>query len=152
MSSKPATHYDLLKVSHRARPEGVRAAYRRLAQKYHPDKNHGNADAERIMAALNEAYAVLSDPERRVRYDRVIADSRMRSREARNRRFAEVQQADAAWPWWLLFATISFCTAAVGVSIYKGYVPGAARASTPAATAQVAAAAAPRPGARLSSN
>lgn len=67
------THYDNLKVARDAPSEVVRAAYKTLSQKYHPDRNPDNADAARIMAYLNEAYAVLSDPKRRKEHDEWIA-------------------------------------------------------------------------------
>lgn len=63
------THYDKLKVARDAPPEVIRAAYKSLSQKYHPDRNQGNDDAARIMAEINVAYDVLSDPERREFYD-----------------------------------------------------------------------------------
>ncbi|HET8748169.1 MAG TPA: DnaJ domain-containing protein, partial [Ramlibacter sp.] len=69
MAATPPTDYDVLRVERDASPERVRAAYRRLAQKYHPDKMPGNANACRAMAALNAAYEVLSDPQRRAEHD-----------------------------------------------------------------------------------
>lgn len=67
--------YDVLEVSPTARPAVIRAAYRCLAQEYHPDKNPGNADAAARMALINHAYAVLNDPQRRARYDESAAGS-----------------------------------------------------------------------------
>ena len=125
MTVTTVTYYDVLKLNRRARPDAVRLAYRRLAQKYHPDKLPGNSDAQRVMAALNEAYAVLSDAQRRASYDRSLGQEREQSRQAFLRRLAEVRAQDRVWPWWVLFGTLAFCTAAVGVSVYKGYVPGA---------------------------
>jgi curved DNA-binding protein CbpA len=121
-----ATYYDILRVSHRAAPEGVRTAYRRLAQKYHPDKLPGNADAERVMAMLNEAYGVLSDPDRRASYDRRIEDERAYAQRARRRGMTPIDAPSAAWPWYLLFATMAFAAASVGTVIYKSVVPGIA--------------------------
>ena len=63
------THYDNLQVSRSASPEVIKAAYRSLSAKYHPDRNPGNEQCARIMAILNEAYAVLSDPVRRRQHD-----------------------------------------------------------------------------------
>ena len=63
------THYDNLKVSPNAPTEVIHAAYKALAQKHHPDKNAGSADATRIMKIINQAHAVLSDPQRRAEYD-----------------------------------------------------------------------------------
>jgi hypothetical protein len=67
------THYDNLKVTRNAPPEVIRAAYRSLSQKYHPDLNLGRPDAERVMKLINQAYEVLSDPAKRKEHDRWIA-------------------------------------------------------------------------------
>lgn len=61
--------YRVLKVSSDAPDEVIRAAYKVLASKYHPDKNPGNAQAARTMQHVNDAYALLSDPIRRSEYD-----------------------------------------------------------------------------------
>jgi curved DNA-binding protein CbpA len=66
------THYDNLKVTRNAPPEVIRAAYKTLSQKYHPDRHPGNADAERVMALINMSYQVLSDPVQRAEHDRSI--------------------------------------------------------------------------------
>ena len=66
------THYDNLKVSRTAPLEVIRAAYKSLAQKYHPDKNQGDEDAARIMKLINEAYETLSDPIKRAEHDNWI--------------------------------------------------------------------------------
>ncbi|MBI5528310.1 MAG: J domain-containing protein [Deltaproteobacteria bacterium] len=62
-------HYATLGLSRKAGPEELRRAYRRLAQRWHPDKNPGNAAAEDRFKELSEAYSVLSDPSRRAKYD-----------------------------------------------------------------------------------
>jgi hypothetical protein len=62
-------HYDTLKVARDAPPEVVRAAYRALTLKYHPDRHASNPEATHAMALLNSAYDVLSDPEKRREYD-----------------------------------------------------------------------------------
>lgn len=67
------THYDNLKVARLAPQEVIRAAYKALSQKYHPDKNPGDEKAARIMAILNSAYGTLSDPQRRKEHDEWIA-------------------------------------------------------------------------------
>ncbi|MBA5685660.1 J domain-containing protein [Rugamonas apoptosis] len=67
------THYDNLKVARMAPQEVIRAAYKALSQKYHPDKNPGDEKAARIMAILNSAYGTLSDPQRRKEHDEWIA-------------------------------------------------------------------------------
>lgn len=66
---KVKTHYDNLKVSKTAPQEVIRAAYKALSQKYHPDRNDGNPDANRVMKIINEAYNVLSDPLKRKEHD-----------------------------------------------------------------------------------
>jgi hypothetical protein len=71
------THYDNLNVSREAPPEVIRAAYRALCQKFHPDRNPGDANATRIMGIVNAAYEVLSDPTKRRAHDEWI-----RSKEA----------------------------------------------------------------------
>jgi hypothetical protein len=71
--AKIHTHYDNLKVSRQAPQEVIRAAYKALSQKYHPDKNPGDEKASRIMAIVNTAYNVLSDPVRRKEHDEWIA-------------------------------------------------------------------------------
>lgn len=68
------THYDNLKVARNAPSEVIRAAYKILSQKYHPDRNANNPDAARIMAILNASYEVLSDPEKRKQHDIWIAE------------------------------------------------------------------------------
>jgi len=67
------THYDNLKVARNAPPEVIRAAYRTLSQKFHPDRNPGNAEATRIMAIINTSYEVLSDPNKRQEHDLWVA-------------------------------------------------------------------------------
>ncbi|WP_019140477.1 J domain-containing protein [Noviherbaspirillum massiliense] len=67
------THYDNLKVARNAPPEVIRAAYKTLSQKYHPDRNPNSADAIRIIQIINSAYEVLSDPVKRQEHDEWIA-------------------------------------------------------------------------------
>ena len=62
-------YYEVLGVESDAPAEQVRAAYRKLALKYHPDRNRDDAAAAARMKALNEAYAVLSDTPKRAEYD-----------------------------------------------------------------------------------
>jgi curved DNA-binding protein CbpA len=68
------THYDNLKVARNAPPEVIRAAYKTLSQKHHPDRNGNSAESQRVMKIINESYAVLSDPEARRRHDSWILE------------------------------------------------------------------------------
>ena len=71
------THYENLKVSRDAPIEVIRAAYRSLSAKYHPDRNPNDAEAARIMVILNKSHAVLSDPGKRKEHDAWIARSEL---------------------------------------------------------------------------
>ncbi|MNZ64603.1 Chaperone protein DnaJ [compost metagenome] len=71
------THYDNLQVAENASPEVIKGAYKYLSQKWHPDKNQDQRErAERITRIINQAYEVLSDPERRRAHDRWIREQR----------------------------------------------------------------------------
>jgi molecular chaperone DnaJ len=63
-------YYEILSVEKTASQDDIKRSYRRLAMKWHPDRNPGNPDAEVEFKACTEAYEVLSDPERRTLYDR----------------------------------------------------------------------------------
>ena len=64
-------YYEILGVKKTAPDEELKKAYRNLAKKYHPDKNKGNKEAEARFKEISEAYAVLSDKEKRDQYDRL---------------------------------------------------------------------------------
>ncbi len=63
-------YYEVLEVTKTATDEEIKKSYRRLAMKYHPDRNPDNPEAEKKFKEAAEAYDVLRDPERRGRYDR----------------------------------------------------------------------------------
>jgi DnaJ-class molecular chaperone len=67
------THYDNLKVTRDAPPEVIRAAYRSLCHRFHPDRHGGSARATQTFQLINRAYEVLSDPQRRLQHDAWIA-------------------------------------------------------------------------------
>lgn len=62
-------YYEVLGVSKNATEDEIKKAYRQLAKKYHPDMNQGNKDAEAKFKEINEAYEVLSDKDKRAKYD-----------------------------------------------------------------------------------
>ncbi|MEM7700585.1 MAG: molecular chaperone DnaJ [Pseudomonadota bacterium] len=64
------TYYDVLGVSRDIDEKSLKSAYRKLAMKYHPDRNPGDAEAEGKFKACAEAYEVLKDPQKRAAYDR----------------------------------------------------------------------------------
>lgn len=68
--SEKRDYYEVLGVSKDADAKEIKKAYRKLAMKYHPDKNPGNKEAEEKFKEINEAYEVLSDEEKRSTYDR----------------------------------------------------------------------------------
>jgi hypothetical protein len=135
--AKIHTHYDNLKVARLAPPEVIRAAYKALTQKYHPDKNPGDEKAARIMAILNTAYGILGDPVRRKEHDEWIAaeewevawldstrtDDGHKAREAAPAHAWEPRPVDAPAPyrrvrdpkWWLGLGACFAAGCAVGL-------------------------------------
>jgi curved DNA-binding protein len=87
-------YYATLGVDKHATDKEIKQAYRRLARKYHPDVNPGDKAAEARFKEINEAYEVLSDPEKRKRYDELGANWRL---------YEQAQQSGqgfgAGWPF-----------------------------------------------------
>lgn len=69
VSQTKRDYYDVLSVARDASPDQIKKAYRRLAHKYHPDRNQTDPDAEVRFKEAAEAYEILSDPAKRQRYD-----------------------------------------------------------------------------------
>ena len=69
MAEQKRDYYEVLGVEKNADDATLKKAYRALAKKYHPDMNPGDAEAEKLFKEASEAYAVLSDPEKRRQYD-----------------------------------------------------------------------------------
>jgi len=151
--AKIHTHYDNLKVARLAPQEVIRAAYKALSQKYHPDKNPGDEKAARIMAILNSAYSILSDPVRRKEHDEWIAAEEWeiewlestRAEEGRGRQRAEAAAhaweaaaPDAPAPrgarapsWWFALGAcfLAGCAAGLFFTAQPGVLPAALAAA-----------------------
>ncbi|MBR0303209.1 MAG: molecular chaperone DnaJ [Clostridia bacterium] len=69
MADNKRDYYEVLGLRKGAGEDDIKKAYRQLAKKYHPDMNPGDKDAEAKFKEVNEAYAVLSDPEKKAQYD-----------------------------------------------------------------------------------
>ena len=83
MQSAQINHYVALGLDRRCTTEQVRAAYRLLAKRHHPDLNQGSPEAGARTQALNAAHEILTDPERRLAYDRELAAEKKSARPAR---------------------------------------------------------------------
>ena len=149
MAEPMPTYYNVLQVERHAPPERVRMAYRKLAQKYHPDKMPGNANAVRAMAAINAAYDVLSDPHRRAEHDSWIRRAERGSKPvpaapALPRDLWAYLHPSTSWHLYLLFGTLLVALGTVATAMYLTAMP--ARAAVPAAAQACAKLAPAKPG------
>jgi molecular chaperone DnaJ len=71
MATRTKDHYETIGVAENATPEEIKKAYRNLAKQYHPDANPGNPRAAERFKEISEAHGVLSDPEKRKKYDQI---------------------------------------------------------------------------------
>ena len=67
--------YEILGVSKNANDEEIKKSYRKLAMKYHPDRNKSNKEAERRFKEISAAYEILKDPQKRAAYDQYGHDA-----------------------------------------------------------------------------
>jgi preprotein translocase subunit Sec63 len=128
----PKNHYDTLRLERHASPQRVRDAYRRMAQRFHPDKHQGSGDAAALMAQINEAYAVLSDPAGRAAYDASL-QPRGVPEAARARVAAMAVQDRIGWAGWLLLAIASIAVLTLGYVTLKTVAPAAPAFHAPVA-------------------
>lgn len=109
-------YYETLEVSQNASQEVIKAAYRSLMQRYHPDRNPGNAEAAERALLVGRAYEVLSDPNKRVAYDIELKQQssgysiniRDKSRNVLSRQAKAVKDSESYWYLWPLIALIIF--------------------------------------------
>ena len=72
-------YYEVLSVERTASATEIKTSYRRLAMKFHPDRNPGDSEAEANFKEAAQAYEVLSDPERRQEHDQRLEGQRRRA-------------------------------------------------------------------------
>jgi DnaJ-class molecular chaperone len=119
------THYDNLKVTRNAPPEVIRAAYKTLCQKFHPDRNPGDENAKKTFLLIRTAYETLSDPQKRKLHDAWIATAestenlesalpelkpKPENRASSNARATLLRKKKKVWhlAFWLLIALLIF--------------------------------------------
>jgi len=90
-------YYKILGVDKKASDSDIKSAYRKLARKYHPDLNPNNKEANKKFQEINEAHEVLSDPEKRKKYDKYGSDWKQgeefeKARQAQSRQYQDTGQ------------------------------------------------------------
>ncbi|MES2785556.1 MAG: J domain-containing protein [Pseudomonadota bacterium] len=123
MSFSVHSHYQTLGVAPDASPDEVRRAYRKLAQKYHPDRNAGKASAQAAMARVNGAYDVLGDAQNRSLYDAALAAAAARKAQTWIRAASLVPPLTRG-SWSLVFGISALSTAIFGfATLYTAATP-----------------------------
>jgi curved DNA-binding protein CbpA len=112
-SSEQMNYYEILEVSPKASQGVIKAAYKSLMQRYHPDRNPGNAEAAEHSALVVQAYEVLSDTGRRVAYDSELKSQLDNLNTIQNRVRNTIASAsldekeyEGHWLLWLLIAAL----------------------------------------------
>ncbi len=132
----PNSHYETLRLDRHASPQRVRLAYRRMAQRFHPDKNQGRGDAAVVMAQINAAYAVLSDPEKRAAYDAQLQQpGPAAAAPHRGAAMAAALQDQFGWAGWLLVTIACVTLLTLGYVTLTAVAPARPAFPTPAAGA-----------------
>src|SRR2546429_9805477 len=89
------TPYEVLGVKPNASADEIRRVYRKLAKQFHPDLNPGKPEAEALFKSISAAYDLLSDPEKRARYDRGEIDGTGAERSPRGYYRGHAEGAEA---------------------------------------------------------
>lgn len=97
------THYEILNVSSEASESEIKRAYRKLALKYHPDKNDGDAIASEKFMEINEIYNTLSDKSKREKYDQSLLGANNESKSEMVKKLEKNQQVN------LISTTLKVC-------------------------------------------
>ena len=115
-------YYQVLGVSKDATEKELKHAYRKLARKHHPDVNPGDLGAEQKFKELNEAYEVLSDRDKRSKYDRLVRigsstkTTPERSRAVPEAAFGWSSKAAAGWADFRIFSKRSSAAASISTT------------------------------------
>lgn len=140
MAEQPANYYDILEVSPRASAEVLRAAYKSLMQRHHPDKHGTDSRMAQRASLIAQAYGVLSDSRQRAAYDAQLARQQTprptlsAAHAPSNTRRAAAPAPRSNWYLWLLATVIALCGAAMWALSGKKPVtrPDASAAQPPA--------------------